>query len=291
MPTVSIVTPSFNQAPFLEATLRSVLDGDVAPDEYVVADGGSTDGSVEILERYADRLTDWWSTPDKGQYDAIGQAFERTTGEVMGWLNSDDLYLPWTVSLVKDVFDAVPEVEWLTTLYPLTADATGRVVACAYTAGFDRESIRSGASLPFTPAYWRGVQQESTFWRRSLWERAGGRIASELQCAGDFELWHRFAAHADPVGLEAPLAAFRSHGDQKSVARSDDYRREGIAVLGRTPRRAPLRSTLSVAVGRRSLKRLPRPVGRPLLRLGLLRRSRVCGWRDGTWTLFDDYVA
>jgi Glycosyl transferase family 2 len=290
-PTVSIVTPSFNQAKYLDATIRSVLDGSATPDEYIVADGGSTDGSAEIIHGHAARLTRWWSAPDGGQYDAIGRAFAETSGEIMGWLNSDDLYMPWTLSVVKDVFASLPEVEWLTTLYPLTVDADGRVVSCAYTAGFDRVSLRSGANLPFSPGYWRGVQQESTFWRRSLWERAGGRLESSLQLAGDFELWHRFAAHADLVGLEAPLAAFRSHGAQRSATHQAEYLEEGTRVLGGTRRGSRARAAWSVAIGRRSLKRLPRPLANGLIALRLLRRARICAWREGSWVLLDDFVA
>jgi hypothetical protein len=290
--TVSIVTPSFNQGRYLEATIRSVLEADVPPDEYVVADGGSEDGSVEIIQRYASRLTAWWSRPDDGQYQAIDRGFAETTGEIMGWLNSDDLHMSWTVAVVKEVFEALPEVEWLTTLYPLTVDRSGKVVAAVYTGGFDRTSLRSGANLPFTSGYWRGVQQESTFWRRSLWERAGGRLDRTLRLAGDFELWHRFADHAELVGLESPLAAFRSHGDQKTATQAVEYREEGLRVLGgRVSRGARARVPLSLAIGRRSLKRLPHPLAGALIRAGLIRRTVVCGWRDGCWKLFDDYVA
>lgn len=290
-PTISIVTPSLNQAEYLDATIRSVLDGEVAPDEYVVADGGSTDGSAEIIESYARRLARWWSTPDEGQYAAIGRAFASTSGEIMAWLNSDDLYMPWTLSVVKDVFASCPEIEWLTTLYPLTADAGGRVISCVYTGGFDRLSLRSGANLPFSPGYWRGVQQESTFWRRSLWERAGGTIDGSLQLAGDFELWYRFAAEADLVGLEAPLAAFRSHGAQKSATSRDKYLEEGLRVVGGARRASRARAAWSIAVGRRSLKRLPRSVAGGLAAARLLKRTRVCAWREGSWVLADDFVA
>ncbi len=166
---ISVVTPSFNQGAFLGDTIRSVLEGTLAPDEYIVADGGSTDGSVEILERWGPRLTRWWSEADDGQYAALDRAFAQTSGEVMGWINSDDMYMPWTLAVVSDLFGRFPELEWLTTLYPLTIDRTGRVVMSTYTGGFDRAAFRAGANLPFSAGFWRGIQQESTFWRRSLW--------------------------------------------------------------------------------------------------------------------------
>jgi hypothetical protein len=296
-PSISIVTPSFGQGAFLEHTIRSVLDGTTPPDEYLIADGGSTDGSAEILERWSPRLTRWWSEPDGGQYDAVNKAFGQTSGDIMGWLNSDDVYMPWTLSVVRDVFERFPEVEWLTTLYPLTADESGRVVTTTYTGGFDRRSFQEGANLPFSPGFWRGIQQESTFWRRSLWERAGGYVDASLRCAGDFELWSRFFEQADLVGVETPLAAFRSHGAQKTIDLQDVYLEEGRAVLqarGWTPRSsgsAKVRGGISMVVGRRSLKRLPRPLGAAAARARLLRATRVCAWTDAGWALFTDYVA
>jgi len=294
---LSIVTPSFNQGRFLEQTIRSVLDGIVAPDEYIVADGGSTDGSVETLERVGPRLTRWWSEPDGGQYDAVDRALAQTTGDIMGWLNSDDMYMPWTLSVVRDVFELFPSVEWLTTLYPLTIDDEGRVVMTTYTGGFDRASFRAGHNLPNASGFWRGIQQESTFWRRSLWERAGGRVDASFQCAGDFELWSRFFELAELVGIETPLAAFRSHGAQKTIQLEHIYLEEGLEVLRqngwkeRSAFTARPRGMTSKLVGRRSLKRLPPSIGASLTRIGVLRRTRVCQWSDGEWKLVTDYVA
>ena len=296
-PSISIVTPSFEQSRFLEQAIRSVLEGSVAPDEYVVADGGSGDGSVEILERLGPRLTAWWSEPDGGQYDAVDRAFARTSGEIMGWLNSDDLYLPWTLSVVRDVFERFPDVDWLTTLYPLTVDEDGRVVMTTYTGGFDAASFRVGANLPFSDGFWRGIQQESTFWRRSLWERAGGRLDTSLRAAGDFELWSRFFELTDLVGIETPLAAFRSHGEQKTIHLQDVYLEEGLAVLEARgwkpdgPARSRVRKGVSMTVGRRSLKRLPGSVGRAATATHLLRPTRVCAWNGSGWELRTDYVA
>src|SRR5712672_634542 len=112
-PKISLVTPSFNQGSFLEETIRSVLDQNYPNLEYVVIDGGSTDGSVEIIKKYERRLTWWISAPDGGQYEAINKGFARTTGEIMAWLNADDKYLPWTLSVVGDLMSTLPQVEWL----------------------------------------------------------------------------------------------------------------------------------------------------------------------------------
>jgi len=118
-PLLSIVTPSFNQAPFLGETIASVLDQNYSAREYIVIDGGSADGSVDIIRQHADRITYWVSKPDRGQYDAINKGFGRASGEIMAWINADDMYAPWAFSVVGEIFATHPEVEWLTSLYPL----------------------------------------------------------------------------------------------------------------------------------------------------------------------------
>ncbi len=296
-PTVSIVTPSFDQARFLEQTIRSVTEGQRRPDEYVVVDGGSTDGSVEILERHAAQLTHWESGPDGGQYDAVARGFARTSGEIMGWLNSDDLYMPWTLAVVADVFERLPEVEWLTTRYPLTANEQGHVVASGFVAGYAREAFRRGANVPGGRATTSGgIQQESTFWRRTLWESAGGTLDRELTLAGDFELWLRFFDHAYLYALDAPLAAFRVHDGQKTAQGAAAYTAEALFVLRRAGAepaagagRAARRSVYNV-LGRRPLGRLPEVVSRPLATAGLISPVRTVAWRDGRWQVATDYV-
>src|SRR5690242_11101192 len=111
LPTVAIVTPSLNQARYLEHTMTSVLEQGYERLEYVVVDGGSTDGSAEIIERYSDQLAAHWSSPDKGHADALNRGFERTSSEIMGWLNSDDLLLPGALNVVGQVFSRFPHVQ------------------------------------------------------------------------------------------------------------------------------------------------------------------------------------
>jgi glycosyltransferase involved in cell wall biosynthesis len=230
---LSIVTPSFNQARFLEAAMRSVLEQS-APGglEYVVMDGGSTDGSAEIIARHAAKLAHWESAKDGGQYDAVTRGFARTNGEIMGWLNSDDLYSPWAFAVVADIFEKLPEVQWLTTATQIRWDAAGRAVRTLHVPGYSREGFRRGEYLPLPGQFALGwIQQESTFWRRSLWEKAGGQIGKGYPLAGDFELWARFFQHAELHAVETPLGGFRFHGDQKTGGDRADYLVEAERAL------------------------------------------------------------
>jgi len=223
VPRISIVTPSFNQAEFLETTLRSVLDQGYSNLEYVVVDGGSTDGSREILERYSDRLSWWVSEPDGGHGNAINKGFARTTGEVMGWINSDDVLLPGSLALAAAAFRADPEVEWLTSTVTVL-NPEGSIVD---SWGHLRWTRRRFFELSH-----RWIQQESTLWRRSLWDRAGGYVDEKL-VACDFELWARFFRHARLFHTRGSIGAFRFQPAQKTRNVMNRYLAEARAVLDR----------------------------------------------------------
>ncbi len=271
---ISIVTPSFNQAAYLEAALRSVLEQDHQPLEYVVVDGGSGDGSAEIIRQYADRLAWSVSEPDGGQYDAINRGFARTSGEIMGWLNSDDMLAPWALSVVAEIFETLPEVEWLTSLAQIRWDARGRAVRCLPQRGFSRAGFFAGENLPRAGAFSTGwIQQESTFWRRSLWERAGGRVGAEWKLAGDFELWSRFWQHAKLCGVETPLGGFRFHGEQKTGAGHRTYLEEAESALAA---RGGRRHRLARRILRRCAQEsCPRALRGWAARMGLLHPVKI----------------
>jgi hypothetical protein len=276
-PRISVVTPSYNQARFLEPCLRSVLDQRYPNLEYIVVDGGSTDGSVAIIERLEKDLAYWVSEPDGGHYDALNKGFRRATGDVLAWLNSDDLYTPWTLAVVADVFRRLPEVQWLSTLYPLFWNEAGIATSCAQVSGFDR-----GAALRRDQV----VQQESTFWRRSLWERVGGALDTSFALAADLDLWARFWEHADLHGLAVPLGGIRRHAGQRHIRHVDAYRAEAAAIAGRyglriRRGRGPVRATLRRVMATAA----PRRLGPLLHRAGLCYRGPVVSQRgrDGTW--------
>jgi GT2 family glycosyltransferase len=229
---ICIVTPSFNQGRFLDAAMRSVLDQQVEGLEYIVMDGGSTDESVEIIKRHAGALTHWESAKDAGQYDAITRGFAHSSAEIMGWLNSDDLYCPWAFRVVMDIFEQLPEVQWLTTTTQIRWDAEGRAVRTLHVPGYSKYGFLRGEYLPARGRFAMGwIQQESTFWRRSLWEKAGAQVGKDFPLAGDFELWARFFDHATLHAVETPLGGFRFHGEQKTGGDRVDYMTEAERAL------------------------------------------------------------
>ena len=234
LPRISIVTPSYNQGQFLEDTIHSIVDQRYSNLEYIIIDGGSTDNSVNIIQKYESQLAYWTSEPDKGQYDAINKGFSKATGDVMAWLNSDDTFNPWTFQVVGNIFSSLPEVEWISSLFPTGMDDKGEVFTCYYLDGFSRDGFQKGENYSGKHANFKGfIQQESTFWRRSLWERAGARVDNTLQYAGDFELWARFYQHGELYGIPSPLAAFRMHQNQKTTQHLDLYLKEAQVIFER----------------------------------------------------------
>jgi glycosyltransferase involved in cell wall biosynthesis len=299
LPLISIVTPSLNQGPYLRQAMQSVLSqGDVRL-EYVVIDGGSQDGSAAIIEEMAadPRLIYWYSEPDAGHYDALNKGFARTSGEIMAWLNSDDLYLPQTLSLVASLFHQFPQIEWLTTTQHVHFNTRGELILCRYVGGYNKQSFWRGSNLISQPWFGRAmIQQESTFWRRSLWERAGGRVQASLSLAGDFELWSRFFKLADLYAVDVPLAGMRKHDKQQTAAARDAYLAEASAVFlaagGRPYGRLQtfLRRGLWIIAGHRSCRKLPRRLLYLLTAAGILYPTKVCVWQEGRWLIADDCV-
>jgi glycosyltransferase involved in cell wall biosynthesis len=211
-PKISIVTPSFNQAEYLETTIRSILLQGYPNLEYIIMDGGSSDGSLEIIRKYERWIAYWKSEPDGGQYAAVQKGFEHSSGEVMAWLNSDDLYFPWTLKTAGELFGRFSNIEWLTTSNMAATAPDGKSISFFNRKNFSRgwfyKSLQPGKS--------RGaIQQESTFWRSTLWKKAGNKMDEHLYYAGDFELWARFFEHAILVTTNTPLGIFRYHKGQK----------------------------------------------------------------------------
>lgn len=220
LPVISVVTPSFNQAGYLEECIDSVLCQGYPRLEYVIMDGGSTDGSVEIIKKYEKYLKYWQSCPDGGQYQAVNEGFRHTTGEIMAWLNSDDKYHPLAFAKVACTFTDYPDVKWLTGRKSFW-DASGNLLKIEETLPvFSRKKILLGhANKPY-------IQQESTFWRRSLWEKAGAILHTEVDLAGDLELWCRFFRTACLHTIDTLLGGYRFHDGQRGVVEAEKYRQQ-----------------------------------------------------------------
>ncbi len=260
-PRISVVTPSFNQADYLEATLRSVITQRYPELEYVVVDGGSRDGSVDIIERYAAHLTFWTSEADGGHADALNKGFAKTTGEIMCWINSSDMQYPWTLHTVAEIFSQLPQVDWIAGV-PSLFDAAGRPRAVAFPRRLNIYDVLAGD--------YRWIQQESVFWRRRLWERAGGRVDAELTCASDFELWLRFFRSARLYSVSTVLAGYRIHDDRLGEAGDGLYEREAKQAHSRfvvTCRRSTLARARLISLVGRGRRRL---LSEGLAKLGLL---------------------
>ena len=214
-PKISIVTPSLNQGEFLERTIRSVLDQNYPNLEYIIIDGGSTDNSIEIIKKYEKHLKYWVSEPDSGMYDALRKGFEKSTGELIAWNNSDEMYQAGSFFTVAEIFSTLNEVNWLQG-QPTHFDNKGRTVAVLL--------LRKWSKYNFYSGDFKWIQQESTFWRRSLWEKAGSRINTELKYAGDLELWLRFFRHEKLFVTSALIGGFRiRNADQLSLTNFDAY--------------------------------------------------------------------
>lgn len=270
LPTISVVTPSYEQGQFLEATLRSVLDQGYPELELIVLDGGSRDGSREIIERYADRLTYWRSAPDAGQAAAIREGFDRATGDILTWLNSDDLLADGALRRVADAWcrhggDVV--VAGACQLFG-PASGGGRHVPTFTDRRDERVALPIRRMLDLGRHWFPGefFYQPEVFFPRAAYEEVGG-VDPSFHYTMDYDLWVRLAlAGTEIVVLDETLAHYREHDGQKTADREALYRemirtansylemapldaadRRRLAARNRRCRHRPLREAYKVA--------------------------------------------
>ncbi len=211
LPLVSIVTPSYNQGRYLEATIQSVIGQDYPHIEYLVVDGGSGDGSLEIIRKYADRLTWWVSEKDSGQTDAINKGFAHSSGQILAWLNSDDIYEPRAVGKAVKYLMTHPEAGLVYAECNFINDE-GRIIGRFPAAQTDLKRLRSGYSH---------IPQQTMFFRASLWKEVGP-LDPDFFFAMDYDLWTRLAARSELHYVRGETwANFRLHTSGKTIT-SDD---------------------------------------------------------------------
>ncbi len=206
-PKISIVTPSFNQGQFLEETILSVLNQGYPNLEYIIMDGGSTDGSVDIIRKYQNRLTYWVSEPDNGQADAIYRGFERATGAILAWLNSDDYYLPGALLAIGEFFAIHPKAE-LVIGNSIVVDGDGREVFRRWAAPVSFDSLLFWGKM--------GFHQPASFWRRDAFFATGGFDRQLLFCF-DLDMYLRLTKSKPARRIDRFLAAFRKHPTTKTT--------------------------------------------------------------------------
>ena len=205
-PIISIVTASLNQAEFIGRTIQSVLNQKYPKLEYIIRDGGSDDGTLDVLKKYETQLTHWYSQPDKGQTDALNQGFMKTNGEIMAYLNTDDLLLPNALHYVADFFQQHPDVDAVYG-HRILIDEHDRDIGKWVMPKHDDDVLRWVDYIP----------QETLFWRRSLWDKVGGQLDDSFNFAMDWDLLLRFMeSNAKFVRLPRYLGAFRVHPQQKT---------------------------------------------------------------------------
>lgn len=204
-PLVSVITPSYNQAPYLEACLRSVLEQEYEPIQYIVVDGGSTDGSVKILERYTGKIDHWVSEPDSGQTEAINKGFNLAEGQILAWLNSDDVLYPHAVAEAVDFLKTNPEVGMVYGDADYL-DTEGSMIGSFPAAQTDARRLRRG---------YVHIPQQASFFRGTLWKMVGP-LDPTFSFAMDYDLWVRISQVTHIRYNPRRWAGFRLHGEAKT---------------------------------------------------------------------------
>jgi glycosyltransferase involved in cell wall biosynthesis len=219
MSLVSIITPSYNQAAFLDEAIQSVLGQEGVPVEYLIVDGGSTDGSVEIIRKYADRLAWWVSEQDAGQAEAINKGLQRAKGEIVAWLNSDDLYLPGTIARAVTAFEAHPETS-LVFGDAVTIDPAGRQIGRLAFGDWGLDELMG----------FRIICQPAVLMRRTILEQAG-YLDPSYHYLLDHQLWLRIARLSPICHVPQVWAQARHHPGAKNVAQPEGFSRETLRLL------------------------------------------------------------
>jgi glycosyltransferase involved in cell wall biosynthesis len=241
---ISIVTPSFNQDRYIEQTIQSVLSQDYPSIEYILVDGGSTDGTVNIIQKYEEKLAFWVSETDRGQTDAINKGFERAKGDILAWINSDDTYEPGAIAAAVTYLQEHPEVGMVYGDCNYINES-GNVIGKFNAAQTNYRLLRQG---------YTHIPQQTMFFRAELWKQVGP-LDPSFYFAMDYDLWTRIAAHAQIRYIPQTWANFRLHTSGKTITADDRCWPEMVKVHYRDGG-----SFLSVIVGKYYLRKLMSPL-------------------------------
>ncbi len=228
LPKITVITTCYNHAPYIEATLQSVINQGYPNLEYIVIEGGSSDNSQEIIERYRDYLTDFLIEPNTRQIDKLIEGFSRATGDILCMLNSDDVFEPGVLEEVAEFFLNNPQAQVVYGNYSWI-DSKGNLMSRRKEIGFNRFIFMYDVNY---------IPQPSTFWRRDLYEQVGG-LTQDIDVALDTDLWIKFADVTSIYHIPRFWSKYRIHPKQKSLNSNEKLSNEMSAIRKRYKQNEP----------------------------------------------------
>ena len=266
-PSITVITCTYNAVRYLPDTISSIQAQSYPNIEWIVIDGGSTDGTVDLIQEYQNLVDYWVSEPDHGIYDAIAKGFEKAHGEIVCWLNAGDIFMPGALGLVAELFDEYPSVNWMTGMQ-FTHLPGAKVVSCFVPAMYSQDLIRCGAYGESLPV----IQQESTFFRKKILATVDMVRFRNFKVAGDLYLWWRFAARERLVVVCAAFGSFCIHEGQLSE-NHELYRQEASTFLEPVTMMAWIKTKVQFP-----LKYLPRRLKKAVAGDNMLVWDKGRGW-------------
>ena len=218
-PKISIITVCFNMEKYIEQTIQSVLSQEYPNLEYIIVDGKSKDNTMNIVNKYKNKISKVISEPDNGMYHAIDKGIKASSGDIIAWINADDCYFPWTLQTVAFFFENNNNINWISGMSAFLDENRNLTSIYTHAGAKSSKAIANGWHRDGVYGY---LQQESMFWRRDLYFQSGG-LNVKYKFAGDFELWTKFALKSDLVSVSIPLGAFMKRSTGLSIGSRQKY--------------------------------------------------------------------